>query len=470
MDSAGLPFFGYTITSLVAAAFATLVLSFVIFLAAIGKSFGVRQLYIKVLLLIFEWGRIRIEKHDSRRRSINEDDDDDEIQEASSSAESLRSNGSLHRNGDSGQLIERAITMDSDGFHLANRRSLEDMRKGFQLEDSFFFCKSGIEAMIEDGVTERFDAAELSSWNLLTRSNTKHEFISLRLTLLWVFGFIVRYLILFPFRAILALFAIGLMIVGTAVIGNLPSGPFKKWCNYRLSVTCYRIMSRAFSAVITFHNKENRANGGGICVANHTSPIDIIILGCDNCYAMVGQAQGGFMGLIQRAMSRADHHIWFQRSESKDRLAVAKRLKEHVEDTNKLPILIFPEGTCINNTSIMMFKKGSFEVGGTIYPVAIKYDPLFADPFWNSGKQSLSKHLIMILTSWALVCDVWYLPPETQKPDETGLEFANRIKAEIAQRGGLVDLEWDGGLKRDKPKPQMKLKQQEEYSKLLKAD
>ena len=27
---------------------------------------------------------------------------------------------------------------------------------------------------------------------------------------------------------------------------------------------------------------------GGICVANHTSPIDIIILGCDNCYAMVG--------------------------------------------------------------------------------------------------------------------------------------------------------------------------------------
>lgn len=29
-------------------------------------------------------------------------------------------------------------------------------------------------------------------------------------------------------------------------------------------------------------------------------------------------------------------------------------------------------GTCINNTSVMMFKKGSFEVGGTIYPAAIK--------------------------------------------------------------------------------------------------
>ena len=53
-------------------------------------------------------------------------------------------------------------------------------------------------------------------------------------------------------------------------------------------------------------------------------------------------------------------------------LALCHRLLEHVEDPNKLPILIFPEGTCINNTSVMQFKKGTFEVGGTIYPVAIK--------------------------------------------------------------------------------------------------
>lgn len=51
---------------------------------------------------------------------------------------------------------------------------------------------------------------------------------------------------------------------------------------------------------------------------------------------------------------------------------MAKRLREHVSDKNKPPILIFPEGTCINNTSVMQFKKGSFEVGGTVYPVAIK--------------------------------------------------------------------------------------------------
>ena len=74
-------------------------------------------------------------------------------------------------------------------------------------------------------------------------------------------------------------------------------------------------------------------------------------------------------------------------------------------------LLPFYLGTCINNTSVMQFKKGSFEVGGTIYPVAIKYDAKFGDAFWNSSKNSMTTYLLMMMTSWAIVCDVWYLPP-----------------------------------------------------------
>lgn len=118
------------------------------------------------------------------------------------------------------------------------------------------------------------------------------------------------------------------------------------------------------------------------------------------------------------------------------------RLKEHVEDPNKLPILIFPEGTCINNTSVMQFKKGSFEVGGTIYPVAIKYDAQFGDAFWNSSQNGMLSYIYMMMTSWAIVCDVWYLPPMTRGEGEDAVHFANRVKAEIARQGGLVDLMW----------------------------
>ncbi|XP_016390276.1 glycerol-3-phosphate acyltransferase 4-like [Sinocyclocheilus rhinocerous] len=214
-------------------------------------------------------------------------------------------------------------------------------------------------------------------------------------------------------------------------------------------------------------DSENKPKNGGICVANHTSPIDVIILASDGCYAMVGQIHGGLMGLIQRSMVKACPHIWFERSEVKDRHLVAKRLSDHVKDKSKLPILIFPEGTCINNTSVMMFKKGSFEIGSTVYPVAIKYDPRFGEAFWNSSKFGMVNYLLRMMSSWAIVCSVWYLPPMSRQEGEDAVQFANRVKAAIARQGGLVDLLWDGGLKRGKVKDTFKEEQQKLYSKIL---
>lgn len=426
-------------------------LSLIVVLAALNLSFGVRSLYIKVMLKMFEWGRQRIMVYEESYTKVD--------------------NGIQGTNGTYDEVPNGNLIARSDRPRLMPARSVEEIKHEFQLGDIFDFVRSGMEAIIEDEVTQRFHAEELSSWNLLTRTNNTPEFISYRLTIMWAIGFFLRYFILFPFRFSLAVVAISLMIICTGIIGFfVPAGRPRKWFYYRLSVTCYRIMARAFSAVITFHNRENRAKGGGICVANHTSPIDIIILGCDNTYAMVGQAQGGFFGIMQNAFSRGESHIWFNRAEASDRHAVARRLREHVEDKTKLPILIFPEGTCINNTSIMMFKKGSFETGGTVYPVAIKYNPSFADAFWNSSKMGLITHLASIMTSWALVCDVWYLPPEKLREGETSVQFANRVKADIARQGGLSDLSWDGGLKRSQPKSTLKEKQQEEYSKRLKGE
>ncbi len=152
--------------------------------------------------------------------------------------------------------------------------------------------------------------------------------------------------------------------------------------------------------------------------------------------------------------------LTFEQLTDPDLLLLLSRLKEHVEDSTKLPILIFPEGTCINNSAVMQFKKGSFEVGGVIYPVAIKvstmylatifllygiaflkygmliflclqYDSRFGDPFWNSHDYSMLQYLYMMMTSWAIVCDVWYLPPMTRKPGESGVDFANRVSQSL---------------------------------------
>ena len=38
--------------------------------------------------------------------------------------------------------------------------------------------------------------------------------------------------------------------------------------------------------MVTYHNTENRPKDG-ICVANHTSPIDVVMLASDTAYALV---------------------------------------------------------------------------------------------------------------------------------------------------------------------------------------
>lgn len=82
----------------------------------------------------------------------------------------------------------------------------------------------------------------------------------------------------------------------------------------------------------------------------------------------------------------------------------------------------------------------------------------------------MMQYLFLMMTSWAIVCDVWYLPPMYKQEGESSIEFANRVKSVIAEQGGLVDLSWDGNLKRSAPKHEWKEKQQEEFTKRLKGE
>ncbi|XP_052755232.1 glycerol-3-phosphate acyltransferase 4 isoform X4 [Galleria mellonella] len=375
----------------------------VIFLASIGKSLGVRRLYVNILLKLFEYGRQHIEVAKKVQRNDSSDEEEEPpIPDDKPPSAIIKENGI---NGTKMSVIERQeILGPSPELNYKRSSSQERIQNGhrtdqeknevnleFHLSHCLDLVKAGVESIIEDQVTSVFEAEELRSWNLLTRTNKQYEFLTWRLTIIWAMGFLVRYMFLLPLRVLI--FVIG-----------------------------------------------------------------------------IGQRHGGFLGLLQRALARASPHIWFERSEVKDRHAVAKRLKEHISVPDNPPILIFPEGTCINNTSVMQFKKGSFEVGGIIYPVAIKYDPRFGDAFWNSSRYGMLHYLLNMMTSWAIVCDIWYLPPMYREPHESAVDFANRVKSVIARRGGLVDLMWDGQLKRMKPKKEWRELQQEEFSKRLKGE
>ena len=88
----------------------------------------------------------------------------------------------------------------------------------------------------------------------------------------------------------------------------------------------------------------------------------------------------------------------------KDRAIVAERMKAHVQAPDTTPLLIFPEGTCVNNEYCVMFKRGAFDLGATVCPVAIKYNKIFVDAFWNSKRQSFTAHLVRSACFACLVC------------------------------------------------------------------
>ena len=56
-------------------------------------------------------------------------------------------------------------------------------------------------------------------------------------------------------------------------------------------------------------------------------------------------------------------------------------------------------------------------------------------------------HLVELMTSWCLICDVWYLKPQTIRPNETPEDFAQRVKEAIADKAGLRSVNWDGYMK-----------------------
>ncbi|KAK4882829.1 hypothetical protein RN001_006148 [Aquatica leii] len=473
----------------------------IIFLASIGKSLGVRRLYVKILLMIFEYGRVNIEAQLKHRVIYDESDEDEGYSEETTSPdkppvttqENINCNGNdKSKNGYLPQQNGNTVISRDDKLILVpeppqqksetkvddsklsddenNKLDIIVENKGdFHLSNCFDFIKAGVESIIEDQVTSRFQTEELKNWNLLTRTNTHYEFISWKLTVIWMCGFFIRYFFFLPLRVFICFFGVMWLTLCTGLVGYIPNSAFKQRLNRYVSIMCFGVLSGALSSVITYHNPENRPKNG-ICVANHTSPIDVLVLMCDNCYSLIGQSHGGFLGILQRALARASPHIWFERSEVRDRHSVTNRLKEHVSNPENPPILIFPEGTCINNTSVMQFKKGSFEVGSVIYPVAIKYDPKFGDAFWNSSRYSMMQYLYMMMTSWAIVCDVWYLPPMHKEENESAIDFANRVKGVVAKQGGLVDLIWDGQLKRTKAKKEWREWQQEEFSKRLKLE
>ncbi|EME26682.1 phospholipid/glycerol acyltransferase family protein [Galdieria sulphuraria] len=303
------------------------------------------------------------------------------------------------------------------------------------------FFMEGIEDMVDDSFTKCFQRKKEFPWNW-----------NFYLFFPWLLGAIIRYLFLFPFRVVcitastlvlvVLLFLIHIFIRNTAT---------KERIIQRYLVLYAGAWIMSLSGVVRYHGTRPKKGSNKIFVANHTTMLDFAILLQIHPFSVLGQLHNGFVGFLQRYILDELHCVWFHRDDLRDRDMVRRRLKEHLKLEYVPPLLIFPEGTCVNNEYCVMFKKGAFELDATIYPVAIKYHREFSDAFWDSKSENFLQYLFRLMTSWALVCDVYFLPPETKEPEETPEAFAARVKRLVCQKAGLVDVPWDGYMKHFRP-------------------
>ena len=48
------------------------------------------------------------------------------------------------------------------------------------------------------------------------------------------------------------------------------------------------------------------------------------------------------------------------------------------------------------------------------------------------------------MSSWAIVCNVWFLEPQKQMPGESAIQFTERVKLMICNKAKITPVPWDG--------------------------
>lgn len=265
--------------------------------------------------------------------------------------------------------------------------------------------------------------------------------------MLWVIGVVIRYGVIFPFRLAILVLGISLFVISLTAARILGLVDVER----RLFTLACKLWLFSYGAVIRHHGIKPRLSPSQphLFVANHTSFTDFIVLSShDYPHGVVAQHHGGLFGIFMKYILELYGSVSFNRHEQKDRIKVAERILKHVNDPNQFaPLLIFPEGTCVNNESTVLFHKGVFELDCTICPVGIKYNKKLLDPYWNTREQTFSQHVVYLMTRWMMMVDVYWLAPQKRLENESAIEFADRAKSMISQVAGLKNRSWNGYLK-----------------------
>ncbi|VDL74816.1 unnamed protein product [Nippostrongylus brasiliensis] len=304
-------------------------------------------------------------------------------------------------------------------------------------------AQSGIEAIIQDDLSSAFDPAPSYTETLLRFSPLPHWSATQKAVFYATFLF--RIGVLFPIRVCLLIISFA-VLAGTAFLAVSKDISEKE--KMYLKVVYARLYCCAMGNIVTFNNVHLRPKSSGVAISNHLSPNDVQVLfagtphGSSHGFVLTGQKHKGFIGSLEALADKVSPTIWVERGCADGR---RKFLDEIIKRAKLgIPVLLFPEGFCSNNTQVLQFRKAIFEDGVNICPIAIRQDSRFGDAFWSENR--FWHYLLRVMTSWALPLDITYLAPLTRQPQETNMDFAARAQSVIAEVVGVPAGQFDGSL------------------------
>ena len=217
-------------------------------------------------------------------------------------------------------------------------------------------------------------------------------------------------------------------IIPALIFALLPASVrYRNKLQYWFEYTIYRILLKSTFVPVTWQGLENIPDHPAILVANHQSAIDILLLGCVNRgkpqlrLTFSGNTRFPIFGWIISRLAVVVH-------QDSPRKAVASiELMSKMVKENNTSLLIFPEGGRFVDGTVHKFFRGFAMVAeSTKYPVV----PV---ALFNPGRVN-PPHSAWI---YPVPMKVVVGQPITMNPNESALEFAERVQAWFKQQEPL---------------------------------
>lgn len=261
--------------------------------------------------------------------------------------------------------------------------------------------------------------------------------------LFYIFSLVMRYFILFPARVLLS--AIGLLSISLFVLYSTYFRNYTAIHNSFIMFNKFMMFVLNCRAVHKGHKKARKEPH--VYVSNHTSFVDYLVLSSHKfSHACISEGHSGLFGFILNNILSLNGSIGFKRSDKQGRSQVLEKVRRNVSNMRS-PMLIFPEGTCVNNESIVLFQKGAFELGIPVCPVGIKYKREVIDPYWNRREHGFTLHLFYLFTRWGIEAEVHWMNTMSRKQEEDPIVFSHRVKLAIAREMKVRNTIWNGSFK-----------------------